>query len=153
MKTTLLKLDIKLILIGIGLTLIVACMKENNIDEELIRVDKDFAKYSSEHGASKAFYEYADENAVMLRDNAMPLLGRDHIQELFAKRDDSKYTFTWQPISAKTAKAGDMGFTYGTYKIITDDTVREGTYVSIWEKDKEGKWKFVLDSGNEGLGK
>jgi ketosteroid isomerase-like protein len=26
-----------------------------------------------------------------------------------------------------------------------------GTYVSIWKKDQFGNWKFVLDTGNEGL--
>ncbi len=28
----------------------------------------------------------------------------------------------------------------------------KGTYVYIWKKDSNGKWKFVLNSGNEGLG-
>lgn len=27
----------------------------------------------------------------------------------------------------------------------------KGTYVSVWKKDNKGEWKFVLDSGNEGL--
>jgi ketosteroid isomerase-like protein len=32
------------------------------------------------------------------------------------------------------------------------DTVIYGTYTSIWKKEKNGKWKFVLDTGNEGIG-
>jgi hypothetical protein len=27
----------------------------------------------------------------------------------------------------------------------------EGTYCTVWKKDKDKKWKFVLDTGNEGL--
>jgi ketosteroid isomerase-like protein len=30
---------------------------------------------------------------------------------------------------------------------------REGTYVTIWKKGQNGNWKFVLDTGNQGLGK
>jgi ketosteroid isomerase-like protein len=32
------------------------------------------------------------------------------------------------------------------------DTVLRGTYVSVWKKQKDGKWKFMLDTGNEGIG-
>jgi ketosteroid isomerase-like protein len=33
------------------------------------------------------------------------------------------------------------------------DTIIYGTYISIWKKQSDGNWKFVLDSGNEGVGK
>ena len=52
---------------------------------------------------------------------------------------------------AKLPQAGDLGFTYGIYNLEIKDTVLKGTYVSIWKKQKDGKWKFVLDSGNEGV--
>jgi ketosteroid isomerase-like protein len=29
--------------------------------------------------------------------------------------------------------------------------VYQGTYTTFWKKDKKGKWKFVLDTGNDGL--
>ena len=31
-------------------------------------------------------------------------------------------------------------------------SMQRGTYVTIWKKDADGTWKWVLDSGNEGLG-
>ena len=33
-----------------------------------------------------------------------------------------------------------------------EEVTREGTYVTIWKKDADGNWKFVLDTGNQGLG-
>ncbi len=61
---------------------------------------------------------------------------------------------TWKPKGANVAASGDLGYTYGVYEIHTSaqDTVLYGTYVSIWKKQQNGKWKFVLDSGNEGIG-
>jgi ketosteroid isomerase-like protein len=28
----------------------------------------------------------------------------------------------------------------------------KGTYISVWKKDAAGNWKYVLDSGNKGIG-
>ena len=58
---------------------------------------------------------------------------------------------TWKPDGGEIATSGDLGFTYGIYKLEMKDTVLKGTYVSIWKKQTDGKWKFVLDSGNEGI--
>lgn len=33
----------------------------------------------------------------------------------------------------------------------TENALLRGTYVTIWEKT-DGIWKFVLDTGNQGLG-
>jgi ketosteroid isomerase-like protein len=51
-----------------------------------------------------------------------------------------------------------MGYTYGIYTVEMDSpegtvVTKEGTYATIWKKDKDGNWKFVLDTGNQGLGK
>ena len=62
------------------------------------------------------------------------------------------YTLTWVPIKADVARSGELGFTYGTYLLtIKNIGKEEGTYCTIWKKDKNHSWKFVLDTGNEGL--
>jgi ketosteroid isomerase-like protein len=52
------------------------------------------------------------------------------------------------------ANSGELGFTYGIYAMRPKDkdTVIYGTYTSIWRKQKDGKWKLALDSGNQGIG-
>ena len=61
---------------------------------------------------------------------------------------------TWEPKDGVIARSGELGYTYGVYAMRPSlkDTVIYGTYVSIWKKEKGGKWKYVLDSGNEGIG-
>jgi hypothetical protein len=45
-----------------------------------------------------------------------------------------------------------LGFTYGTYSLeIKNIGHEDGTYCTIWKKDHDNKWKYVLDTGNEGL--
>ena len=67
--------------------------------------------------------------------------------------NDSSYTLTWNPGGGEIATSDNLGYTYGIYKLATKDTIFRGTYVSIWKKQKDGKWKFVLDSGNPGIGR
>jgi ketosteroid isomerase-like protein len=35
--------------------------------------------------------------------------------------------------------------------IKSNGVISRGTYVTIWEKQKDGTWKFVMDTGTSGL--
>lgn len=124
---------------------------------ELLEVDRDFARLSSEIGAHESFLAYIDDSCVLLRPNRQPVIGRNKIEEMYSKPDTS-FTLKWEPFFADIAESGDLGYTYGIYTVVMDSpegtsVTREGTYVTIWKKDGNGKWKFVLDTGNQGLGK
>jgi ketosteroid isomerase-like protein len=84
------------------------------------------------------------------------VVGRKKIEEIYSKPDTS-FSLSWEPLNADISSSGDMGFTYGIYTIHMDSpegdkVTKEGTYVTIWKKNKAGEWKFVLDTGNQGLG-
>lgn len=103
-----------------------------------------------------AFVAMFDSAGVLLRANHMPIMGRESIRELLMSQNDSTFTLTWEPAFAKMADSGDLGYTYGTYKLIekaTDSVSGEGTYATIWQKQENGEWKAILDTGNPGLGK
>ena len=121
---------------------------------KMIDADKAFSEMSVEKGMKNAFMEYIDSNGVLLRPNQMPVVGADAIDYLL-QINDSAYTLRWEPKHGAIAQSGELGYTYGLYelKLSTKDSVIYGTYVSIWKKQLNGKWKFVLDSGNEGVGK
>ena len=119
---------------------------------ELQSVDAAFSSFSKEHGLRKAFLEYIDEDGVMMRDNAFPFKGAAAIR-LIAAMDDKSVHMTWEPQGGDIAASGDLGYTYGIYEMrYADSQVERGTYVTIWKKQLDGSWKFVLDSGNQGLG-
>ncbi|MEO7444081.1 MAG: hypothetical protein ABIT96_02750 [Ferruginibacter sp.] len=118
----------------------------------LLEMDSKFSDYSEEHGMHMAFLEFMDSNAVLLRPGHLPIVGA-HAVDYLIGQDDAAYTLQWKTKDAMVASGGDMGFTYGIWalKPKVQDTVLYGTYVSIWKKGANGKWKFVLDSGNEGI--
>jgi len=120
---------------------------------EMLDADREFSKMSEEKGMKTAFIQYLDSNGVLLRPNHLPIAGADAIDFLI-QQNDSDYTLTWEPRNGAIAKSGELGYTYGIYALRPSkkDTVIYGTYVSIWKKERGGKWKYVLDSGNEGIG-
>ncbi len=140
--------------------LLVSCNKsvrhERNV-RELMDLDREFSKESSKKGSQKAFLAYIDDSCVLLRANRMPVVGRQKIEEMFGTPDTS-FSLTWEPLLAEVSKSGDLGYTYGIFKVEMDSpegnlVTKEGTYATIWKKDRKGNWKFVLDTGNQGLGK
>lgn len=132
--------------------------KKNTIDTaqlkmQMMDADRAFSKHSEQQGMRAAFMEYMDSNAVLLRPNAMPIVGGEAVFYL-SQGHDTSYILTWEPTGGHVANSGELGYTYGVYslKLKSTDSVTYGTYVSVWKKHQDGKWKFVLDTGNEGIG-
>jgi len=146
-------------IIPILFILLVSCGTKVNTDEEkesLLQTDIAFSKRSIEVGNHQAFLEYASPDAVLLRDNSYPVVGKPALKKLYAELSDSSYRLTWKPSYGKVSESGDMGYTYGIYLLeVTKGEqkgqINQGTYCSIWEKNARGEWRFVLDTGTSGL--
>jgi ketosteroid isomerase-like protein len=120
--------------------------------QAVLKADTDFSSLSRSKGFRYAFLAYADSTAVLLREQNPPMEGHAAFKYI-ESMNDSGITLTWEPSFASVAASGDMAYTYGIYTFAAKDTTTRGTYVTVWKKDAAGNWKFVLDSGNEGLGK
>ena len=125
-------------------------VKKNASAEVLIQEDIAFSDMSRQLGMKKAFLEYIDNEGVLLRQDHLPIVGADAI-DFLSSINDTAFVLTWKPSKAEIASSGDLGFTYGIYELKTNDMSYKGTYVTIWKKHPDGSWKFVLDSGNEGI--
>lgn len=114
------------------------------------QADVDFSNRSKEIGMKKAFLEYMNKDAVLLRPYKMPIIGAIAV-DFLSSVNDSTFSLTWHPEGANVAKSADMGYTYGVYTMQMGDSSYKGTYVTIWQKEEDGSWKFLLDTGNEGI--
>jgi ketosteroid isomerase-like protein len=118
---------------------------------EMLHTDVDFSNLAKEQGFRKAFLEYMAEDGILLRDNSEPIVGAKAIQYI-SSINDSTFKLDWDPKGGDMAKSGDMGFTYGLYTLTGDTSQQEGTYITVWRKQDDGKWKFLLDASTQGLG-
>jgi ketosteroid isomerase-like protein len=147
-------------LLFLPLTIIFSCdsKKECKYEDkgsrtlELISADKEFSAMSDKNGMKAAFVEYLDSNGVLIRNHQLPVIGANAIDYLI-QQNDNNFTMTWEPRHAEVSNSGDLGFTYGVYVLHPkfQDTMFYGTYNSAWKKQKDGKWKLLLNSLNEGI--
>ncbi|MFN8241360.1 MAG: DUF4440 domain-containing protein [Bacteroidales bacterium] len=121
--------------------------------EVLFKADRDFSALSARAGMHEAFLTYVADSGVLLRDDAYPLVGKESLASLFSGRPDTTFTLTWEPVRGIISSSGDLGYTYGYYTRVVKATGEKGrgTYLTIWQKQKDGSWKFVLDTGTDGL--
>jgi ketosteroid isomerase-like protein len=147
--------NIMLFVLIINLFIAISCTNnsKSNSSGILMKTDLEFSKMSVTIGMHKAFLAYFADSGAMLRDNLYPLIGKDSLMAQFAKSADTSFTLSWKPVFEKIAKSGDLGYTYGYYErtIKSTHSISRGTYLTIWEKQKDGTWKFVMDTGTEGL--
>ena len=124
----------------------------DSMRNDLLKTDLAFSKLSEEKGQNAAFAEYAADEATVLRPFSHPITGRDSIKHMMSLHPDTSFTLTWVPLSSDVARSGEIGFTYGTYSLeYKKGGHEEGSYCTIWHKDTTKAWKFILDTGNEGL--
>jgi ketosteroid isomerase-like protein len=147
--------NIMLFVLIINLFFMISCTKSTKHIPAgvLMKTDLDFSEMSVKEGMQKAFLAYFADNGVMLRDNGYPIIGKDSLISLFSNKRDTSFILSWKPVYEKIAESGEIGYTYGFYTrtIKATAAVSRGTYVTIWEKQKDGTWKFVMDTGTDGL--
>jgi len=135
---------------ALALALVTACTQlQPDTPAQLLEVDRRFATISRQAGYRDAFIIFADSNAVLLRNQRPPIIGKAAIEKDYG-RDAEHAQLNWTPSDADIS--GDLGYTYGTYEFTTLDSLNEevervGFYTTIWKKQPDGEWKFVLDIG------
>jgi len=136
------------------------CTQKSNIISiedhinQLIQTDKDFSSYSVENGTGPAFIAFADSAVIMISDGGRTVVGRDSLTNFMGTDNPpGSPVLKWEPLKAEVAASGDLGYTFGRYESIALDSlenevIKYGTYVSVWKKQDDGSWKFVIDAGN-----
>jgi ketosteroid isomerase-like protein len=92
------------------------------------------------------FAAFASPEVRLYRQGNLPYIGSQAASEALAK---TKGQIAWQPIGGDVSRAGDLGYTHGTYEV-TDDAKKgteKGSYVRIWRK-QGNVWRIVMDVVN-----
>lgn len=144
----------KLQLIVLLFFLIYGCTENKPASDPavLINADKEFSDFSVKNGFHKAFIAFADDSVIILKDKHLPLVGKNNLIKSYEGQSDTALILSWKPLHAAIAQSGDLGFTYGIWtRVVHKDTIK-GTYLTVWKKNESGVWKFIADTGNDGLG-
>lgn len=118
--------------------------------EELMAADRAFNTLAQEEGVPAAFAAFAHPDVVLFKPRTPPFVGAEGVAARFADWPAGG-TLVWSPQEARVSARGDMGWTWGEGLY----TPREGApfrslYVTVWQRDPAGRWRYVTDIGIEG---
>ena len=117
--------------------------------QEMVATERAFSRTSEEKGIRESFSEFIADDGILFRPRAV--LGKKWMQQNPLPPTKTRPLLTWQPIFAATSRAGDLGYTTGPwqYKNEIKDVKPSafGNFMTVWRKQADGTWKFVLDLG------
>ena len=116
---------------------------------EMVDTEYAFAKAARDTTIRQSFVEFIADDGLLFRPGAVN--GKKWMTEHPVPPSDKRPLLVWQPSFAGMARAGDMGFTTGPweYKEDMNDTkvAGYGHFVTVWKKQANGTWRFVVDLG------
>lgn len=113
----------------------------------LMKLDRDFAKQSAARGAT-AWMEIMAPNAMKPANGGRWLSGPQEIGDNMKDAFASGFTLTWVPARAEVSRGGKLGYTWGRYHSMFGGKAHDGTYMTIWQKQPDGAWKVLFDTGD-----
>jgi uncharacterized protein (TIGR02246 family) len=122
-------------------------------EAEIMRADADFARAVAD-GDTARFLSFIAEITTFNGGSKNELHGRDAVGKSWAKflaPDGPR--LTWRPTAAHVLGPGDVGYSTGRSTLRVkkpDGTIAEsrGEYVTVWQKQADGKWQVVFDTGS-----
>lgn len=113
--------------------------------QAIVETEKTFAQFAADKGTRAAFLEFAAADGIMFSPIAV------NARELWQKRAESPSSLAWQPDFADVSSNGVLGYTAGPWeyrpKGKTDAPSAFGHFITLWQKQLDGNYKFVLDVG------
>ena len=117
--------------------------------QEMVQTEQAFSKMAAEQNTRDAFMTFIAEDGLLFRPGAVN--GKKWMQEHPVPPSDKHPLLAWQPSFAGMAAAGDLGFTTGPWEAKPDVKDEKpsayGHFVTLWKKQADGSWKFVVDLG------
>lgn len=124
--------------------------RQKEARKEILSTDRAFSAMSADNGMHEAFLHYAASDLVKLQEGQFPVIGKEALQNAFAGVADTMFRLTWTPVKADVSRSCDLGYTFGNYELydFRHGEIRHGNYITVWRKEKDGTWRWVLDGGN-----
>ena len=108
-----------------------------------------FSKMCVEKGMAESFVFYADKDVIKLSEGKFPIIGKDSLIASFANKAPQTFKLEWYPVKVEVSKSADLGYTFGNWIFTSSKGEKDyGNYMTVWKKQKDGSWKFVIDGGN-----
>ena len=138
----------KIAIVGLVLGMAVNVYAQTPL-QEMVKTEQAFSKMAEEKNTRDAFMAFIADDGLLFRPGAVN--GKKWMIEHPVPPSDKKPLLAWQPNFAGMSASGDMGFTTGPWEFKPDikdaKPAGYGHFVTVWKKQADGSWKWVVDIG------
>lgn len=112
--------------------------------ETLVATERAFAGMAEENTTREAFLAYMADSALVDHEGGIRLA-----KPLWQSTPPLEgNNLRWAPDMADASLSGDMGYTVGPWQLLKNgDQAAAGHYVTVWQRNAEGMYRFVVDMG------
>ena len=115
--------------------------------QEIWDTDVRMSDLAVKNGFNVTLLQFADDSLIKPKEGEFPVIGKKALEAYWDGKEDTK-NISWTPFRAEAAKSGEMGYTIGNWKLVTEDSIFYGNYYTFWKRQTDGTWKWVVDGGN-----
>jgi ketosteroid isomerase-like protein len=117
--------------------------------QEMVATEQAFSRMAAEKNTRDAFMSFIADDGLLFRPGAVN--GKKWMLDHPVPPSDKRPLLAWQPSLAGMSAAGDLGFTTGPWEakedIKDEKPAGYGHFVTVWKKQPDGSWRFVVDLG------
>jgi ketosteroid isomerase-like protein len=144
------KILIPLLLISLSAAGLFAQKAEDTASlRSLVEAERAFARAAAAQGIRDSFLAFIADDGTLFRPLAVN--GKKWLEEHPTPPAQAGALLSWRPIFADISRAGDLGYTTGPWeyrrKATDEKAVAFGNYNTVWKKQPDGSWKFLIDIG------
>jgi ketosteroid isomerase-like protein len=117
--------------------------------KSLVETEQAFSKAAEVQGTREAFVAFIADDGILYRPGAVN--GKQWMKEHPLPPSPTRDLLAWQPIFARVSSTRDLGYTTGPWEykgnIKDEKPSRFGNFVTVWKRQADESWKFVVDLG------
>lgn len=124
---------------------------KEKVKVEVAAMEDAFCAMAKEKGLLAAFIYYAAPDVAFIDTDPRKFRGLAAVQERIGP-DKPGVSLTWSAIFTDVSDDGTMAYNYGRYEYRSaghdgKEQVRTGFFLTIWKRQPDGSWKYVMDNG------
>ena len=124
---------------------------KEKLKAELVQAERAFDAMAREKGVLPAFEHFAAPDVAFIDTDPRKYRGLEAVRQRMGNSPPGT-VLTWSPMFTDVSDDGTLGYNYGRYEARGkgpdgSDVVRTGFFLTIWKRQPDGSWKYVMDTG------
>ncbi len=111
---------------------------------KLIKAEYAFAEATKNSTMRDGFLKFISDDGILFRPG--PVNGKEFLE----KSEATSGLLLWYPTTSFISSSGDLGVNSGPWnfkKTAEEESIAFGQFLTVWEKQPDGNWKFLIDVG------